>query len=200
VASAFDDSGLRRVGIRMNRLADLDAEDLADIEDAITRIIIEDNRKGVLEGTDRNDIPAPPLKYRDGLGAKTRARSLRSESFGTIRGRFKGVEAARGRVLANNNLTTAAYKRLTGPRDAPRRESSRVITNLRPLPSEKRGTEIAYVCGWVDVVSPKGFHFLPALFDGKSGAPPYDLRGVRRWGRDKARMILREWMKRLIGA
>ena len=200
MASAFDDSGLRRVGARMTRLANLSAEDLDEISEAIQRIIVEDNRKGVLEGTDRNDVPAPPLSYRNGLGAKTRARGLRSEAFGTVRGRFKGVEPARGKMLANNNLTTAAYRRLTGPRDAPRRESSRVITNLVALPSEKRGTELVIQCGWMDVVSPKGFHFLPALFSGKSGAPPYDLRGVRRWGRNKAREIIRVWINRLVGA
>lgn len=193
----------KRLQAAVNRLAGVDAEDLAELEEELRRVIIEDNRKGVLEGTDRNDAPMEPLRYRNGSGVRTRARSMRSESFGSIRGRFKGVAPApkSGRtVLANNNLTTKAYQQLTGPRLAPRREASRVITNLLPLPSERRGDTLIIQCGWVDVVNPKGRQFLTFHFEGKvRGARAYDLRGVRRWGREKARYIVRQWISQMVG-
>jgi hypothetical protein len=141
-------------------------------------IIVEGNRRGVLSGLDGLDQPMPPLKYRNGAGKKTANRK------GGANGEFgKARFAATGRGMFasgfNDNLTTAEYQKLTGPRLAPRRDQSRVIKNLkteirRPLPDRWE-----VIGAWDDVVSVKGAKFLHAHFVGHGRLPAYDLRPVR---------------------
>lgn len=217
-------------------------------------IIAEDNRKGVLEGKDGWDRTAPPLRYRNGAGTATKART--GELRGVVVRRFKGfdnktefgqsgfsyafsnprwfrrnvdsvhtrrqkgdaavktprspgtprghrpiAQASRSAgagaiILPNNNLSTAAYKRLTGPRLAPRRESSRVITNL----FTRSGMDGQYWFAegtWKDVVDENGNEFLQYHFEGK-GVARYDLQHVRRWGVNEARRTLREFVRKAI--
>jgi hypothetical protein len=199
----------------VGKLVDIDFSPLMQTWE---KVVVEDNRKGVLSGLDAFDQPMPPLAYRFGSGSATSARS--GTAFGTVVKRFKGfstytggkrfkrkpfpgvsvmgVRPNRGKrgpwppggksgdhdrtraILPNNNLSTPAYQQLTGPRLAPRREASRVITNYHT----RYGRDAIgwFAEGeWVDVVSADGVPFLEAHFDGV-GVPQYDLRGVRRWG------------------
>lgn len=171
-------------------------------------ILVEDNRKGVLAGTDKFDRPMPPLKYRDGTGAKTRARVRTSEAFGSLdraaaaetNRAFLGRHGRGKNQVRFNNLKADQYRRQTGPRLAPRRTASRVITNLKTAWARLGTNSWHVVAGWEKVVSKKGVHFLPYHFDGMGHNPRYDLRGVRAWGRARAREALRDWIQTLMGS
>lgn len=154
------------------------------------KLIVEDNRAGVLAGIDKDGNPAPPLKYRGGSGTPTRFRKRTSQRFGTTAFRYKGT--------AGDNLTRDQYKRATGPRDAPRRSMSRVITNLTLREPYQDGSGTWWVeAYWADVVSRQGRPFLKFLFDGTRFIPKYDLRGVRPAGKQMAMSLLRSWLNSL---
>ena len=93
-----------------------------------------------------------------------------------------------GRVeeTAHNNLTSAQYRRLSGPPVAPRGRGSRVHTNLRTQQGYDgtRGVFFA-VAAWFDILSRKGVPFILAHFTGaavgrghKVKLPVRDLRGI----------------------
>jgi hypothetical protein len=219
------------------RVGSLAALDFGPLMEQWEEVLVEDNRKGVLEGKDGWGKSAPPLRYRNGGGTATRTRTGAMRGVVTRRAkeqsgytysnpawfgkrvasihnrptdphegpvpdaqpRKKQVRKAGGErrtgaiVLPNNNLSTAAYRRLTGPRLAPRRESSRVITNYFTMSGrDQRGW---FVQGaWLNVVNAGGDPFLQYHFDGE-GQAKYDLRRVRKWGLDAARKALREYVK-----
>ncbi len=177
------------------------------LAEQLEKVVIEDNRKGVLSGLDRDGNPMAPVKYRTGLSVKTRFR--RGPEFGTTSGRFQGrtglgfklrkwLGRAGGDTLPNNNLTTAAYRKLTGPPLAPRREGSRVITNFQVTSRViEGGVEVAG--SWKDVLSAKGRPFLMGHFTGAGRLPRRDLRGVRPEGRRLAARLVWEWFNWLTG-
>lgn len=173
------------------RFESLGKPDPSDLLREWGKLIVEDNRAGVLAGIDKDGVPAPPLKYRGGSGTPTRFRKRTSQRFGTTAGRFKGMSSP-----GAGNLTHDQYKRLTGPRLAPRRSESRAITNLtlREPYQDASGTwwVEAY---WADVVSSKGRPFLRFHFNGTRWLPKYDLRGVRPQGKQMAMSLLRKWLK-----
>jgi hypothetical protein len=219
----------RPLGRWVHSLTDID---FAPLMQEWEQILVEDNRKGVLEGTDGFDQPAPELVYRFGAGQATAARS--GVGFGTAAKRFKGFSGYTGgkrfkrlpfpgkrrreyrladaapadmprrrggpwnddgpAILPNNNLSTGAYQRLTGPRLAPRREASRVIANYHTRHGRDEAGWFAEGA-WVDVVTPDGEELLPYHFNGW-GVPKYDLRGVRRWGLARAADELQAFVRK----
>ncbi len=175
------------------------ADDLKRLGDDWRRIIAEDNRKGVLSGTDGAGKTAPPLRYRLGTGWPTKARTGQAKGFRVSR--RKGFAPRRGKTLPNNNLTTEQYMKLSGPRLAPRGDASRVIANHATesiIRSTGKGLMLEVVGSWVDVVSAKGKPFLAAHFRGRGRLPKYDLRGIRRWGLGQARNAAMSWLRILI--
>jgi hypothetical protein len=152
---------------------------------SIERRIEEGNRKGVLAGTDKNGNPAPLLTYRPKNARPMTLQERLGQRRNMRRGKYAGIgEYSKFGVLANNNLTSSAYSRLDGPRLAPRYQYSRSITNFATGSYRLNDNTWGAVGGWKDVVSPKGYHFLPVHFDGlpmgKHGpSKRYDLRGVR---------------------
>lgn len=157
------------------------------------RVIEEDNRQGVLAGLDKDGNPAPPLRYRPkGNALKLTAAQRLGQRGNKRRGQYMGSgPAASG---WNNNLSTSEYRRLDGPRLAPRRQFSRVITNL--VTDHGRDGNVWFAEGsWLDVVSRKGIRFLRFHFDGSSRLPKYDLRGVRPAGKAKLLESLVAWAK-----
>jgi hypothetical protein len=212
--------GLQRLKARLGRLTNVDEHDRAELAMGLAEVMIEDNRAGVLAGLDRNGNPAPALTYRGGAGKRTPFRRGSDAAYGlAARGvrrdrskagmlRFKGLSSYtftdsrfRQVILPNNNLATWKYQELTGPRLAPRRDASRVISNYKPKSPmyEWNGRVLTVICGWVDVVSAKGVPFLQAHFKGEHGLPKYDLAGVRPIGKRKAVVIVRAWAKNLLG-
>jgi hypothetical protein len=142
-------------------------------------IIVEGNRRGVLSGLDGLDQPMPPLQYRNGKGKRTANRKGGANGeFG--KARFNATGRGPFATGLHDNLTTAEYQKLTGPRLAPRRDQSRVIKNLKTeirMPSPGRWEVIG---SWDDVVSVKGVKFLGAHFEGRHPHIPwYDLRPIR---------------------
>lgn len=155
-------------------------------------IIVEGNRRGVLSGLDGFNQPMPPLKYRGGKGKPTRNR--RAPNFG----KRKHEPTAIG---YDDNLTTWQYQRYTGPRLAPRRELSRVISNLETsVMSDPSSGVWAAIGAWRYVVSSKGKKFLPYHFAenrGKATFPRYDLRPVRPQDVQFALNALEAFVKKL---
>lgn len=148
------------------------------------KIIVEDNRRGVLNGLDRQGNPVVPVKYRTGVAVPIRAR--RGDRYGTIRGRAKpGVD---------ENLTSSEYKRLTGPPLAPRRARSRIIQNLVTRHDKTaRGWEA--VGAWKDATNSSGQPLFPPHFKGRGRLPKRDMAGVRPQGRREAREATKLWAR-----
>jgi hypothetical protein len=224
---------LDRLKVLRRGLGSLVAIDFSPLMLRWEDVLVEDNRKGVLEGTDGWGRAMPPLVYRNGAGKKTAGR--KGDVRGSTEKRFKGrsdyefynpkflerskpgisrprkprdkdrktyaVQAgprkAGAVILPNNNLSTAAYQRLTGPRLAPRRDASRVITNYETRHGHDAQSWFAEG-SWRDVLTPTGDELLPIHFNGTGAAPKYDLRHVRPWGITEAGKRLRAFVHRKI--
>lgn len=196
--------------------------DPSDLLEDWMEILDEDNRRGVLAGTDGEGDPLIPVTYRTGLAyANPKKRKQRAvqhlsksglpiASFLPNQAGFKGIDVggkASG-IGMHGNLTTAEYKRLTGPPLAPRGDASRVITNY----FQRHGEESEGIDGkryfaegaWVDIVSTKGVPFIMAHFDPTACPNPRvllprrDLRGLRPWGMDAAKKALRKWIRSVV--
>jgi hypothetical protein len=190
----FNLDDVARFAARVKRL-DLTRGDVEPLLENWGRQLEEGNRKGVLAGLDKDGNAAPPLKYRPkGPSRKLTLEERLGQRPNLRRGRYGGLAPASGTLLANNNLSSSAYRQLDGPRLAPRKQFSRVITNAAPghYPDvTHRG--IWYVeLAWGEVMSPKGVHFLKFHFNGE-GQPPYDLRGIRPNDKEKMLKALRSW-------
>lgn len=192
-------AAIGRLQQRLEKLADPDPTPLMlDWQ----QILIDDNRRGVLAGLDCNDVPMERVTYRPAANAPKGRVTARMRN-GAPRGKGLGVSAGFGPAAAglNNNLTPAEYRTLSGPPLAPRRESSRVITNLVTGHGIDAETDNWYAeAWWEEVVSVRGVLFLPAHFTGANVGrgrmvklPIRNLRGVRQWGRRKALRALQQW-------
>lgn len=179
--ATLDLSGLDRLSRRFRALADPDATDLMV---AFERIIDDDNRRGVLAGTDKDGQPMAPVTYRPAGPKKNRIRHAKRK-----RGEFQGLGAG--------SPTSAEYRRMTGPPLAPRGMGSRVITNLRFRFGKVTQNLWETVGYWDEVVDRRGRKFLHFLFDGQGRfgrIPARDLRGVRPEGVQKAKDAARAWV------
>ena len=186
---------------RLGELADPDASELME---EWTKVIVEGNRRGVLAGLDGNDNPMPPLKYRGGEGFEG-VKNRRGWPYGQKRD-YRNPWVKRIPELANR--TTREYQECTGPRLAPKYAMSRVIQNLEPSrPARDPSQNYIWFAEavWFDVVSDKGYHFLPVHFDGKRAGrspgfqmPKYDLRPVRPADRALAKAEMVAWAKDLV--
>jgi hypothetical protein len=180
--ATFEFDGLGRLMGRLNALRNLDPTPLLSKWEVI---IEEDNRKGVLAGTDKDGKPMIPVEYRPIKSSQEKWTARRER-----------LHTAVVTGPAGDNLTSAQYRRLTGPPLAPRGASSRVVKNLQTGHGYDTSKGEYYAEGaWPDVRSKKGREFLEAHFDGTNGLPKRDLRGVRPWGKQQALEALYDWMK-----
>jgi hypothetical protein len=191
---------------------------------AWSEVLVEDNRRGVMQGLQGDGSPMQPTKYR--LSLKQTAPGTPGDLFFNAQGEaFNNYEAGGkfffGSLGGNgpgykpsidDNLSTRAYKKLTGPPLAPRGPASRVISNYRIniLTGQNRaGVE----GGWDDVLSAKGVPFLPFHFNGATFSraifatslagsnqhlPRRNLVGLRQWGKSQATKELNAWIKWLL--
>lgn len=189
----FNLDDVARFAERLKRL-NLSEGDVTRLLKNWERLMEEDNRKGVLAGTDKDGNLAPRLKYRPVNVRKMTVEERLGQRPNLRRGKYGGLQKATGNLLANNNLTTSAYRKLDGPRLAPRKQFSRVITNAETssFPEVNQHGVYVVVLAWKDIVTPKGKHFLINHFTG-NGQARYDLRGVRPGGIEKMRDSLRSW-------
>lgn len=190
LSGRVDMRGLDNLRRKVAAIADLtDRRNVRPLLDELGRTIVEDNRAGVLSGLDKDDKPMRPLRYRKGRSKPTAYRA--PSQFGIGR-----------RTLRNDNLTTAEYRKLTGPRLAPRRAESRVIRNLKlqvpTLHRKPTGAEWIVSAAWIDIKTPEGADLLRYHFDPSNPALFYDLRGVRPRGMRKARELAIRFMRAII--
>lgn len=194
---------------------------------AWTFVLIEDNRRGVMQGIDGDGKPIVPTKYRKSIVQAGAGQA--GDKFFNARGQaFSNMESAGGITFANlsgearvgfkggtgGNATTSQYKKMTGPPLAPRGPASRVISNYTIEPVVGTNT-VGVEGGWDDVVSKTGVPFLPFHFKGGGINNPgkmfansiagnnYDLPrrnlvGLRMWGKTQARKELNAWVKWLL--
>lgn len=192
-----DTKGLDRLAARFQKLAHVNAEPLML---SWMRISEEDNRKGILDGTDKDGLPMAPVTYRPKLSRGEKPHQLTIEErlgrrSNATRGAFAGG--------VNNNLSSSQYRKLDGPPLAPRRQFSRVITNLKLDYAELPSGRWEVTFWWDDVVSKKGVSFLRYHFEGAKikarngrvwNLPVRDLRGLRPTGVTAARVAARNFM------
>ncbi len=196
----FNLDDVARFAARLKRL-DLAKQDVLPLLEHWERRLEEGNRKGVLAGTDGNGNPMIPVTYRpNGQGRKLTVAERLGQRPNLRRGKYAGIGAAQGGLRANNNLTSTAYRQLDGPPLAPRRQFSRVITNAATAnyPDVTQHGVWYVELAWGDVVSPKGFRFLPVHFNGLPlgrGGPckRRDLRGIRPATRELMLRAFRSW-------
>ncbi len=180
-----------RVARRLRAIADF-MKYAKPLMQSIERRIEEGNRKGVLAGMDKDGNLAPPLTYRPFSAVKLTVAQRLGQRPNLRRGKYYGGTGA--------GLTTTEYRKLDGPRLAPRRQFSRSITNFATGHYRLDETSWGAVGGWVEVVSRTGFHFLPVHFDGKplgrhGPSKRYDLRGVRPADRELIKRDIYNWAK-----
>lgn len=195
--SYVDLTGLERL---RSRVSDIQNPDFRPLMATFMRIITEDNRKGILAGTDKDGKPMIPVTYRPVGKAQKLTASQRNTSNNRARkGAFSGYGPAAAGL--HNNLSKAEYRKLGGPALAPRGAFSRTITNLRTA-YERASSHVWDAYGmWFEVVGTSGVPFLSAHFEGKAVGrgrkvklPVRDLRGVRPEGQAKAREAAIAWM------
>jgi hypothetical protein len=159
------------------------------------RVLMEQgNLDGVLAGTDGDGNPMLPVTYRPRNPRQMTLGERLGQRVNKKRGRLAGVGSyAEHGILPNNNLSSSAYRQLTGPPLAPRGQFSRVVTNFvtTTFQTETHGDWVV-IGTWKDVMSPTGFHFLPALFETR------DLRGVRPDDLEKMRATILPWAKLVV--
>ncbi len=158
----------------------------------------EGNRKGVLAGTDKDGNPMLPVTYRPFNPREMSLGERLGQRINLKRGRYAGIgRYSQYGILPNNNLSSSAYRQLTGPPLAPRSQFSRVITNFVTVSFQPQEHGYWLVIGtWGQVVNVSGYHFLPDLFDGNPPQiGPRDLRGVRPDDVKKMRETILPWAK-----
>ena len=193
---------------------------------AWAKVLIEDNRRGVMQGLDGDGLPMKPTKYRLSL-KQTSAGQAGDQFFNASGQAFSSMESAGGFAFANltgksnavgfkggasDNLTTRQYKKMTGPPLAPRGPASRVISNY-VTEAVVESNVVGVEGGWNDVVSKNGTPFLPFHFRGATSSratfansisgdnkhlPRRNLVGLRLWGKTQARKELNAWVKWLL--
>lgn len=197
MAGTLDTSGIDRLIRRFEKIAN---PNVTDLFITVGQHMDDDNRRGVLAGTDGEGRPMAPVTYRPARPGSKPVKLTVEQRLGQKPGMRKGRPSRIGSGVErnNNNLTTAEYRLLGGPPLAPRKQFSRVITNY----AQSREVEIRkgvweMIGGWRDVLSTKGVPFLTYHFNGV-GQKRRDLRGLRPEGMARIKRSLKAWMISMI--
>ena len=202
--------GYDKLQTKLTRLSKITMAMATPMLEQLERVLVEDNRKGILEGTDGKGNRFKPVFYRPKDDSRLRTSfgpvaARQGAAFGSASGFAKGfaynrpVAGGYGNASAENNngnLTTEQYKKMNGPPLAPRYMKSRIITNLQTAHGELNGG-FWVSKAWVDFVDVHGDPILPKHING-NGVPVRDPRGVRPWGKRLAQQVMREWMAHLL--
>lgn len=171
---------------------------------AWAKVLVEDNRRGVLAGVDGNDQPVKPTSYRQsftqaGIDKPTYVKSVFNvQTNASWRVNVSGTQSGSGyKPGPLANLTTREYKKQSGPPLAPRGMASRIISNYA-IEAVQNENILGVEGRWYEVVDKKGRSFLPYHFNGGKHLPMRNMVGLRRWGKQRARRDLREWINDLM--
>lgn len=158
--------------------------------DTTERIMTDDNRQGILKGTDKDGGYMLAVTYRPEGKGETASPRQKNNAKGR-RGAFSGFGPAAAGL--HNNLTSAEYRKLKGPPLAPRGAFSRVVTNYITTPIVYGPLRFGVVGAWLNVVDAKGWTFLHHHFNGDGRLPKRDLAGIRPEGVKKLKTAFRNW-------
>ena len=138
------------------------------------KVLIQDNRRGVLAGKDKNDRNVMPTHYRRsftqaGFDRPTYVKGVQSPDASkswlvNTSGTESDVGGFKGGVSAN--LSKKEYQKLAGPPLAPRGMASRIISNYIVRAFIQADGVYGVEGGWNDVVAKNGYPFLYAHFNG----------------------------------
>lgn len=178
--------GVRRLELA---LATLESPDFSSLMESWGRIGLEDNRSGVMSGTDGDGDPMIQTIYRNSRASAVpyRQPALWGKRTERTSRQFRSVS------LPNDNLPTSVYRKLTGPPLAPRGLQSRVIRKHR-FATGHDGRTWWTEFFWDNVVNAKGRPFLHYHFEG-IGQVRRDLRGLRPDGWTRARLAFENWLR-----
>jgi hypothetical protein len=190
MSTTLDLTALDRVIGGVRALVHLDATPLMV---AWQKIIVDDNRQGVLAGLDKDGVPMAPVKYRPASKPARLTTGQKLGAKGTARGKFGGFGPLASGL--HGNLSSGEYRLLGGPPLAPRGRYSRVITNLLTDHAKLREGLWQVTYWWDEVVDVKGNPFLRYHFEGAGRLPRRDLRGLRPAGQAKAQQALMSWAR-----
>jgi len=195
---------------------------IGDLMNSWGKVLVEDNRRGVLAGLDKNDRSVQRTYYRwgvtqAGVDRPTYVKFVPNPNGGNWKTNVSGGHGEGFKPGPSANLTSKEYKRLTGPPLAPRGMASRIISNYTVAPILGDNNEFGVEGGWDDVVSKKGYQFLRAHFNGTGrnaggnylwlpvfggrpgkNLPRRNMNGLRDWGKARARAALNTWMKEVM--
>lgn len=184
--------------------------------------LVQDNRKGVLAGLDKDDKPVTATSYRNsftqaGYDRPTYVKFVPNPFGGQDwKVNVSGMPKDGFKPGGAGNLTTKQYKQLSGPPLAPRGMASRIISNYLIRPIMGTNNQFGVEGVWEDVTSRSGvlflpFHFNSTLASTTSGAlfgmigvgrgknlPRRNMCGLRAWGKKRAREDLRKWIEEVM--
>lgn len=184
--------------------------------------LVQDNRKGVLAGTDKDDNPVTATIYRNsftqaGYDRPTYVKFVPNPFGGPDwKTNVSGMPKDGFKPGGSHNLTTKQYKQLSGPPLAPRGMASRIISNYLISPIQGVGGQFGVEGSWVDVTSRNGTPFLPFHFNSTTvsstsgplfgivgigrgrNLPRRNMAGLRAWGKKRAREDLRKWIEEVM--
>ena len=187
----LDMRGLDRLIAHLDKIQNINPRPLLD---STMLVMFDDNRKGILKGTDRHGGYMLATTYRpEGKGKRANARQKNNQKGRRTQGEFFGFGPHAAGL--HNNLTTAEYRKLNGPPLAPRRQYSRVITNYKLRPYIVDRFRFGVEGRWEDVVDVKGRPFLHYHFQGSGRLPRRDLAGVRPEGMAEIRRRFVNWAR-----
>ena len=186
-AGVFNANRLDRIVERLAVYADIDAAE--PLATRLELVIVEANRRNLLNGLDGDGNAMTPTKYRGGFAIHAKTRKA---NFGKTKGAMQGHGPLASGL--HGNLSAAEYRALSGPPLVPRGEGSRLITNLATR-HYLQGQTWVIEGAWLDVVSTKGVPFLAAHFEGQGRLPKRDPRGIGPFGRKLALEAVAEWAR-----
>lgn len=158
--------GLKALGKRITQLAqgvDPSTPGFQAKAKAILDKLDKINEEERLRGVDRFGRPLPKPKYRPVQGSPKTKKGARQGKFSTTAG--------------YGNLPKSEYLKLTGPRLAPRRLASRIISNYVTGLEFRRGRWIVRA-GWLDILDTKGRPFLQYHLNGSGKLPKVDIGAI----------------------
>ena len=108
-------AGCRRVERRLRAIANV-MDHAEDLMEHWRKLMEEGNLNGVLAGTDGDGNPMTPVTYRPRNPRKMSLGERLGQRTNKKRGQFAGAGSySEFGILPNNNLSSSAYRRLTGP-------------------------------------------------------------------------------------